>query len=69
MFSATLDNVAGVTHASQAAPAVVFKAKTRWFSESTITFEPSGRELTTKEFEFARSTNMVDLFLMRAEAL
>src|SRR5579862_4115617 len=40
--SVTFERVVGLLHASQAAPAVAFNAKTLSFLESTITFDPSG---------------------------
>ncbi|SPE19115.1 hypothetical protein SBA5_200027 [Candidatus Sulfotelmatomonas gaucii] len=51
MLSVIWESVVGLLHASQAAPAVAFKAKTLSRAWSTITFEPSGRELSTREFE------------------
>ena len=47
----TPDSVVGTLHASQAAPAVEFRARTISFLESTMTLEPSGSLFSTKAFE------------------
>ena len=56
MLSVTLERVVGSLHASQAAPAVAFNAKTVSFLASTMTVEPSGSLFTTKASELVRST-------------
>ena len=59
MLSVTSDRVVEALHASQAAPAAAFKAKTLSFVGSTITLEPSGSCFSINVFEFARSTCIV----------
>jgi len=54
----TLDNVAAAPHASHAAPAVGFRAKTFSFPASTMSIEPSGSLFTVKASVFIRSTCM-----------
>lgn len=56
MRSVTRESVVGSLHASQAAPAVSFNAKTVSFLASTMTVEPSGSLFTTRASELVRST-------------
>jgi hypothetical protein len=56
MLSVTLERVVGLLHASQAAPAVAFNAKTVSFLASTMTVDPSGSLFTTKVSKLVRST-------------
>ena len=64
VLSATPANVVEPSHASQAAPAVEFNAKTASFSASTMTVEPSGSLFTTKASELIRSICIVDLSVL-----
>lgn len=56
MSSATPDRLVGMLHASQAAPAVAFRAKTVSLAQSTMTLEPSGSLFSTKTPGLLRST-------------
>src|SRR6202041_3497117 len=55
MLSVTSASVVKPSHASQAAPAVGFNAKTASFLASTMTVEPSGSLFITKASELVRS--------------
>jgi hypothetical protein len=63
MLSVTPVSVVGPLQASQAAPAVGFKAKTASFSASTMTVDPSGSLFITKASEVIRSICILNLSL------
>jgi hypothetical protein len=58
MLCATVETVVDSWHASQAAPAVAFSAKTACWFGSTMMVEPSGSLFTTRPSEWMRSICM-----------